>query len=270
VAAAYRTIPAHQSQWPGLVVQLKGKDSYAINTNNNFGLTSAGGVYSQLADAGVDLFRAEGIGPISKWVDNHVFFSIHRSHLALYNASRARWRQEIKENGGRIHDGSQIWYCGKVMPNGKHKEFDEDCFAQLQVVSNTTTCDPADQEYCYNGEDIDAISSYLGIVWEPSKMIPFGSSFPYLGFIWSLKDHTVTVPERKKVKYLAAIEKWERNPTHPLLKVQQLHGKLLHVTLVVLAGRAYLTTLKAMLGVFHNCPFIPRTPPRQTTDDLRW
>jgi hypothetical protein len=79
VAAAYRTIPTHQFQWPGLVVQLKGKDSYAINTNNNFGLTSAGGVYGQLADAGVDLFRAEGIGPISKWVDDHVFFSIRCS-----------------------------------------------------------------------------------------------------------------------------------------------------------------------------------------------
>ena len=44
VAEAYRTIPARPNQWPGLVVCLKGEDQFAINTNNNFGLTAAGGV----------------------------------------------------------------------------------------------------------------------------------------------------------------------------------------------------------------------------------
>lgn len=44
VAAAYRTIPAHQTQWPGLVIGLGVVDSYAraINTHNNFCPTSAG------------------------------------------------------------------------------------------------------------------------------------------------------------------------------------------------------------------------------------
>ena len=52
------------------------------------------------------------------------------------------------------------------------------------------------------------------------------------------------VPDRKKHKYMAAIETWERKPTHALVEVQQLHGKLLHVSLVVPAGRAYLTSLE--------------------------
>jgi len=92
VATAYRTIPTHQSQWPGLVVRLEGNDNYAINTHNNFGLTSAGGVYGCLADAGADIFRANGIGPLSKWVDDHIFFHIQSDNLKSYNTNRARWK----------------------------------------------------------------------------------------------------------------------------------------------------------------------------------
>ena len=41
VSEAYRTIPVHSKQWPGLV-KLR-EDQFAINTFNNFGLASAGG-----------------------------------------------------------------------------------------------------------------------------------------------------------------------------------------------------------------------------------
>ena len=76
VAEAYRTIPIVPDQWPGLVVKLCGDDEYAINTCNNFGLTSAGGIYGEVGDATLDIFRAQGIGPISRWVDDHIFFRI--------------------------------------------------------------------------------------------------------------------------------------------------------------------------------------------------
>jgi hypothetical protein len=88
VAEAYRTIPIRPSQWPGLVVRLRDIDQFAINTNNNFGLTSAGGVYGNLADAGADIFRANGMGPVSKWVDDHVFFRIRRMYIQEYNKKR--------------------------------------------------------------------------------------------------------------------------------------------------------------------------------------
>ncbi len=207
---------------------------------------------------------------MSKWVDDHIFFRIQRCHLESYNNDRKGWSCEIKDNGGQIHDGSRIWDRGKVMPNGKHEEFDEDCSARLQDFSTTTTRTPIDLDYSYNDHDINSVSDYLGIAWEPSKTVPFGFSIPYLGFIWDLTDRTVAVPDRKKVKYMAAIEEWERKSTHALLEVQQLHGKLLHVTLVAPAGRAYLTSLETMLGIFHDRPFVPRTPPKHTADDLKW
>ena len=64
-----------------------------------------------------------------------------------------------------------------------------------------------------------------------SALIPWGFQAPYLGFIWDLENGTVSVPEKKKQKYLAAIEEWELRSTHTLLEVQKLHGKLLHIGL---------------------------------------
>jgi len=97
---AYRTIPAHHSQRPCLVVHLQEDDSFAANIFNNFGLTSAGGTHGLLADAGTDIFRANGIGPLSKWVDDHIFFRIPCCHLDTYNSQHHSWCQLVASNGG--------------------------------------------------------------------------------------------------------------------------------------------------------------------------
>ena len=101
VAEAYRTIPVAPAQWPGLVIRLQAEDHFAVNICNNFGLTSARGVYGMVADAGADLFQGCGIGPLAKWVDDHIFFRIRREHLPAYNTRRDQWCQEIQTQGGR-------------------------------------------------------------------------------------------------------------------------------------------------------------------------
>ena len=53
--------------------------------------------------------------------------------------------------------------------------------------------------------------------------------------------------------------------------VQKLHGKLLHASLVIPRGHAYLTELEAMISTFSNQPFKPRTPPpHRLSSDLAW
>ena len=80
----------------------------------------------------------------------------------------------------------------------------------------------------------------------------------------------VSISVEKRLKYLNTIEEWERKLTHALVEVQKLYGKLLHASLVVPAGRTYLTNLEAMLSGFNSSPFMPHTPPRSTPEDLRW
>ena len=73
VAEAYWTIPLHASQWPAVVTPVR-DDAFYIDTCTCFGAAPASGGYGHIADTGTNLFRVEGIAPISKWVDDHVFF----------------------------------------------------------------------------------------------------------------------------------------------------------------------------------------------------
>ncbi|KAF5377916.1 hypothetical protein D9615_006695 [Tricholomella constricta] len=270
VAEAYRSIPIKPSQWPGLVVRLRDGDSFAINTNDNFGLASAGGVYGSVSDAGADIFRAEGIGPVSKWVDDHIFFRIPRTAISRYNARRARWRTIIADNGGRLQERSRFWYKGETMPNGLPMEFDEDLSYPVRDLSSDSPRSTLDAEYAYASTDIDRISKSLGIPWEPTKTVEFDSHVQYLGLVWDLQERSVSLPSAKKTKYLCAIQDWEAQRTHTREATQKLYGKLLHASLIIPAGRVYLTRLETMLGTFHDRPFILHHAPSGTTRDLEW
>ena len=243
VAEAYRTIPIVPDQWPGLVVKLLDEDEFAINVCNNFGLTSAGGVYGEIGDATLDIFRTQGIGPISKWVDDHIFFRILTEHRATYNRERQRWHGIILQNGGRLQSGSRFWYQGESLQDGSPAEFDEDAACPIADYSSLPNRSEVDSSFSYCDADIDHISGQLGIPWEPSKTIPFSSSVPFLGFDWNLSDRTVALIDGKRSKYRAVIAEWLPNPTHNLEETQKLYGKLLHACLVLPAGRAHIETL---------------------------
>ena len=270
VAEAYRTIPVTPTQWPGLVVRLQGEDCFAIDTSDCFGLTSSAGTYGVVADAGADIARAHGIGPMSKWVDDHIFFRIRKEYIQEYNGLRRKWNTAIIANGGQIHDGGRLWYCGDTMPDDRPEEFDEDAGYPLLDLSLSSPRSAADEPFTYSMEDIDRIYSELGVPWETTKDVPFATSVPFIGFIWDIAELQVSIPTKKKTKYLEAIQEWLLQPTHTLEEVRKLYRKLLHACLVIPAGRAYLTSLEAFLGIFHDRPFMPRTAPRNTADDLLW
>jgi hypothetical protein len=270
MAEAYRTIPARPSQWPGLVIRLQGEDQYAVNVCNNFGLTSAGGVYGAVADAGADIFQGNRMGPLAKWVDDHIFFRVPRKHLSTYNADHAQWCRDIALRGECKQNGGHLWYEGNPLYEGSPEEFDKDCSAPLRDLAGAYPRGAEDQAFAYADADIDTLSKHLGICWEPSKVVPFGPKVPYLGFLWDLDAHTVRLLEKKRLKYLAAIADWEKKCTHNLLETQQLHGKLQHTSLVIPSGHAYLTGLETMLALCHDRPFLPLTPPQDTPSDLNW
>lgn len=269
VKEAYRTVPLHHSQWPGLVVALQGEDEFALDTCDCFGLSSGAGVYGRIGDTGVILLRRGGIGPLCKWVDDHIFFRIRREAVEEYNKRRRQWAAEIAENGGRQQDGGRIWYRGKQKGDERPEEFDEDCTMPVRQLSADGG---EDSEYTYGMHDIDRASDRLGIVWETEKDVGFRFEVPFTGFLWNLQTRRVSISTSKREKYSTAVLEWQTvcPNVHTLEQTQELHGKLLHLCHVVPGGRAYLTNLEAFMGVFGNCPFKPHTPPKHTSDDLEW
>jgi len=73
VAEAYHTVPLHHSQWPAAVVHMSHSEG-CIDTCLAFGASPSAGVYGHVADAAAEIFRHHGIGPLDKWVDDHIFF----------------------------------------------------------------------------------------------------------------------------------------------------------------------------------------------------
>lgn len=257
VADAYRIIPLHPSQWPGLVVRLD-SHRFAINTQNSFGLASAGGVWGFVADFLADLFRAQGLGPISKWVDDFIFFRIPLKHLPLVNETRRQLQPLLTRQ--QVH--SRVFYAGPPQADTTLSQYDEDYRYPLSQHS--------DSLYNYNSYDLDSLSQRIGLPWKSEKTTPFSHSATYLGFVWNLLDRQVSLHPSKQTKYLNAIQCWRERSVHTLLQVQSLYGKLLHTTYILPEGRLYLTGFERMLPTFHSNPNRPHHPDKSIADDLIW
>ena len=209
-------------------------------------------------DALLDILRAEGIGPSLRWVDDFIFFLIQRKYLKNYNARRESWRLSIQKHGGKLQKGGRLWYKGDELPNDQWEEFVEDMSAPLQDLTSGQE-DAAHPGYAYSMNDLDTISARLGVPWERTKDVPFARVVPFIGFDWDVEHKTVRLQDKKKVKYRDAVEEWRRRKTHTLSDVQKIYGKLLHTCLIVPEGRAYLTKLEKMLGIFHDTRINPDT-----------
>jgi hypothetical protein len=269
IAEAYRTIPIKPTQWPGTVVRIS-ESQFAIDKCLAFGCSSSAGVYGNLADASADIFRSEGIGPISKWVDDFVFFRIPTFQIPQYNQLRLQHQDTIALNGGAQRVGGRLWFKGAEWPDGSFEEFDDSCQHPIKALPVISCAPNLDAPLAYTLDHVDAISEKLGIPWETSKDQPFGSSFTYLGFLWDIDNKLVSLTERKQTKYLHAIEEWNRSPRHTLEETEKLHGKLLHTTHIIPKGRAYLSGLERLMSMQRNKPHVPLTPPRDTPFELNW
>ena len=251
-----------------MVVRI-GEDAYCLDTAASFGFSPSSGVYGNVADAGADIIRYQGIGPLAKWVDDHVFFRIRREFLDHYNRQRLL-RHETLSKRGRIKQGGRLWFGGQAFADGTLDEHVEDCVFPCRDLSSASPRSAEDRLYTYNFDDIDRVSIALGIPWEKSKDLPFATSSTYIGLEWNLEALTVGITLHKRQKYSKAIDAWLLHPRHDLADVQKLHGKLLHACLVIPAGRSYLTSLESMLALCSPKPFQTYTDVKGLHEDLRW
>jgi hypothetical protein len=224
--------------------------------------------YGYVADVGADLLHAAGLGPLTKWVDDHLFFQIISCHLVTYNACRAL--HDTLSTGSFHHTGGRLWYEGLSFEDGTLEVFREDCCFPIQDLSQASAHSAEDSRFSSNFNDINRFSAILWIPWEPTKDMPFAFKVVFIGFLWDLSQLTVTLAEMKKVKYRTAIADWLACPTYVLLEVQQLYAKLLHASLVVPHGQAYLTSMESMLSISSVHLFVRYHSVRHLNDDLTW
>ena len=268
IAEAYRIIPLHETQWPGVVVRISNNpEKFALNTSNSFGGATAGGLFGLFGDALADILRAQGIGPILKWVDDFIFVRIPKSNIQEYNNKREINRRTVADNGGKIQTGGRLWYKGKTLAEVGAEHFAEDLVFPIKHIKDR---EEQGTTFPYGFEEINDVTAPLGIPWETSKDVPFSSIITFAGFAWDLDKKKVSLPNTKGEKYVQAIQEWRQQPTHTLEDTRKLYGKLLYACHIIPRGRAYLTNLEKMMGLFHDRPFTPRHPPRHLAEDLSW
>jgi hypothetical protein len=95
-------------------------------------------------------------------------------------------------------------------------------------------------------------------------------STTYIGFIWNLELRTVSLSPSKTIKYIDEINKWVSRRAHTLRHVQELYGKLLHVSSILPQGRVYLVGFESMLATGAKWPFVPHHPDNRLDKDLQW
>ncbi|KAL4267742.1 hypothetical protein AB1N83_002993 [Pleurotus pulmonarius] len=268
VAEAYRTIPVMASQWPGMVVRGE-NDNFYIDTATCFGIGPSAGAYGNLNDAAKDLFRFHGLGPLSSWVDDYLFFRFPKVHLPSFNIARALRHSQLAPSP-LLRSGGRIWYAGSTHPDGFTEEFNEDFSFPLRDCSTDSPRGVSDLDFTYTMVDIDRISQSLGIPWQTSKESPFSSTIKYIGFLWDLDQWSVILSPDKAAKFVLVIQAWLECRTHTFDQVASLHGKLIHASLALPFALPYLTILETMLAICGPHPFLPHSPPRHLKKDLQW
>ena len=126
--------------------------------------------------------------------------------------------------------------------------------------------------FSYSLTDIYDLAAQLGWPWKESKTRPFASEFKYLGFIWSLADKTVQIPEAKKARYLCKLEPWTAGQKFSRKDAESVLGTLVHCSLAVPAGRSRLPSLSRFTASFNffSSPFVRRSPNSGVLSDIDW
>lgn len=152
-----------------------------VVTCNLFGLTSAAGIYGRIADGGVEIICGCGIGPISKWVNDHIFMCIKHALITDYNARRVQVADHITQNEGWCQSCSQFWYSASLLQSGRQEEYNDDMQFPSQDLSAQSPRSAEDMKFAYCMANIDLITSSLGIPWEKSKDLQFCNEAPFTG-----------------------------------------------------------------------------------------
>ena len=101
------------------------------------------------------------------------------------------------------------------MPNGRPEEFDEDMASPLCDLSSVSACPPNDALFTYADININNLSETLGIPWEVSKSIPFGSVVPYSVSFGTLMRVPWQSQKRKRSSTSTQLRSGRRSPHMP-------------------------------------------------------
>ncbi|KAF5376117.1 hypothetical protein D9615_007777 [Tricholomella constricta] len=165
-------------------------------------------------------------------------------------------------NSGQISNASiDIWHA-EARPSSLFLKYEDD----IEVFRFPVASGPFHEgsySYAHDRESIMKLIEELNIPWHPEKTDPcFSTTFTYIGFAWDLVARTVSLPEKKCLKYLSRVSGMldahiSRHSSFTLRDIQVIHGTLVHVSFVFPEGSSHLPPLSNFMAGYEANSFIP-------------
>lgn len=197
-------------------------------------------------------------------------------HMFVVQSSRGFWIdhdcpfgcRSSESNAGSIANGAlDIWREEGVGPSVK---WVDDLTVFRYALGRGSA---GDFLYPYDRAEALRRIAPLAIPWHPDKGQDFDSSFTYIGFFWDIAQKRVSLPEKKRLKFLARIKSFlssYRAQQCPLSVLMTIQGSLCHIVFVYPLGQSRLPNLFSFIASFQDNQFIKRWPPRSLLSDLGW
>ena len=152
----------------------------------------------------------------------------------------------------------------------KHIKVWVDDMISFRFPNNPTK--PAWQEwtYSYDVDTIFRLTKDLGVPWKPGKCFEYADRIVYVGFLWNLRERSVSLTDEKRLKYIEKLDNFRNtagtNRAVSQQEAMKIHGALSHTTFVYTNGRAYLTNLSTFIASMDG----PEPLPAAVNRDLSW
>lgn len=228
----------------------------------SFGFASGPGNSGEAMDALLDILGAIGVSA-NKWVDDFLFrnqpvVGPHPPHHPDYPLTPISITFILPTHSS-ITPHSTLAESRAAIPRrlGKGEAIPEGYTSALFA-------------YAYNLQDVEVITSPLGIPWAAPKWQDFSFEADYLGFRWDVWHKRVYLPDPKRLKYLARIDALLSQPRVRLKPLEKVHGCLMHITFVIRLGLSRLPSLQRAMNGFQGSQFMQHTLTSAAHNDLVW
>lgn len=127
--------------------------------------------------------------------------------------------------------------------------------------------------FAYDLDEMHRRFEPLGFPWHETKFADFAEEVVYVGFLWSYRDKTVALPERKREKYLEKTRTFldaARARRVVLRDVYSIIGTLSHIAFVFREGRAFLPALSKCAADYRGNLWQERWLSHRALSDLAW
>jgi hypothetical protein len=163
-----------------------------------------------------------------------------------------------------------IWTSKGIGPIVKY----EDDVNVFRIPTSDGTFADGDYHYAYDKDEAARRILPLQVPWHDSKGDPtFLFVQVYIGFLWNLPNHTVSLPPDKLSKFRERVRTFlNQYEGHQCLlrEVDHIHGSLCHISFVYTDGRSRLPSLSNFAASFKGNEHIRRYAPKSMISDLRW